>query len=240
MTDQEQAPEVELPKAETFDLGEWLDKKATYPKFTTTVYLDRQSAASISQLDEEAKKLKKVVDKAEKDVSSGDPFASIGESTPSSKEHKAAAKKLNELRKQRQELLERLQSSAVKIVFRVKDQDFHKRVTDQLIEKYKDRLEDTTATAVYELAKDDEQVASMQGHLQLLETISEMTNAEGKKADVKSYPDGEFFGQYAGSQDFVRENDIGLSVSGWGPDWPTGYGFGSKITHGDAIMETGI
>src|SRR5690625_263455 len=55
-----------------------------------------------------------------------------------------------------------------------------------LIEKYKDRLEDTTATAVYELAKDDEQVASMQGHLQLLETISEMTNAEGKKADVKS------------------------------------------------------
>jgi len=186
MTDQEQAPEVELPKAETFDLGEWLDKKATYPKFTTTVYLDRQSAASISQLDEEAKKLKKVVDKAEKDVSSGDPFASIGESTLSSKEHKAAAKKLNELRKQRQELLERLQSSAVKIVFRVKDQDFHKRVTDQLIEKYKDRLEDTTATAVYELAKDDEQVASMQGHLQLLETISEMTNAEGKKADVKS------------------------------------------------------
>lgn len=57
--------------------------------------------------------------------------------------------------------------------------------------------------------------------------------------NIEQFPTADFFGQYAGSQDYVRENDIGLSVSGWGPDWPTGFGFANKITHGDAIMETG-
>lgn len=80
---------------------------------------------------------------------------------------------------------------------------------------------------------------SRERDVQTAVALQESLARVGIDIDVKSYPDGEFFGQYAGSQDFVRENDIGLSVSGWGPDWPTGYGFGSKITHGDAIMETG-
>jgi peptide/nickel transport system substrate-binding protein len=81
--------------------------------------------------------------------------------------------------------------------------------------------------------------AEREKDVQTAEALQQSLARVGIEVDVKSYPAADFFGQYAGSQDFVRENNIGLSVSGWGPDWPTGYGFASKITHGDAIMETG-
>ena len=75
--------------------------------------------------------------------------------------------------------------------------------------------------------------------VQTAEALQQSLERVGIEVEIKSFPSADFFGQYAGSQDYVRENNIGLSVSGWGPDWPTGYGFASKITHGDAIMETG-
>ncbi|WP_110049069.1 ABC transporter substrate-binding protein [Nocardiopsis sp. L17-MgMaSL7] len=75
--------------------------------------------------------------------------------------------------------------------------------------------------------------------VQTAEALQQSLARVGIDVEIKSFPSGDFFGQYAGSQDYVRENNIGLSVSGWGPDWPTGYGFASKITHGDAIMATG-
>ncbi|WP_285735211.1 ABC transporter substrate-binding protein [Nocardiopsis sp. ATB16-24] len=81
--------------------------------------------------------------------------------------------------------------------------------------------------------------AEREKDVQTAEALQESLARVGIKVDIKTFPSADFFGQYAGSQDYVRENDIGLSVSGWGPDWPTGYGFASKITHGDAIMETG-
>ncbi|MBR8743988.1 ABC transporter substrate-binding protein [Nocardiopsis sp. MG754419] len=71
------------------------------------------------------------------------------------------------------------------------------------------------------------------------ESLQESLGRVGIDVSIEQFPQADFFGQYAGSQDYVRDNGIGLSVSGWGPDWPTGYGFASKITHGDAIMETG-
>ncbi|WP_159945596.1 MULTISPECIES: ABC transporter substrate-binding protein [unclassified Nocardiopsis] len=81
--------------------------------------------------------------------------------------------------------------------------------------------------------------AEREKDVQTAEALQESLAQIGIKAEIKTFPSADFFGQYAGSQDYVRENNIGLSVSGWGPDWPTGYGFASKITHGDAIMETG-
>ena len=81
--------------------------------------------------------------------------------------------------------------------------------------------------------------AEREKDVQTAEALQQSLARVGIEVEVKSFPQADFFGQYAGSQDYVRENDIGMSVSGWGPDWPSGYGFASKITHGDAIMETG-
>ncbi|MBB6121130.1 ABC transporter substrate-binding protein [Nocardiopsis algeriensis] len=71
------------------------------------------------------------------------------------------------------------------------------------------------------------------------EALQEALKRVNIEAEIQTFPAEDFFAQYAGSQDYVRENDIGLSVSGWGPDWATGYGFAYKITAGDAIQETG-
>jgi peptide/nickel transport system substrate-binding protein len=75
--------------------------------------------------------------------------------------------------------------------------------------------------------------------VQTAEALQESLSRVGIETTIETYPAGDFFGQYAGSQDFVRENNIGLSVSGWIPDWPTGYGFAQPITDGAAITETG-
>jgi peptide/nickel transport system substrate-binding protein len=71
------------------------------------------------------------------------------------------------------------------------------------------------------------------------ESLQESLKRVGIETDIQTFPAEDFFAQYAGSQDYVRENNIGLSVSGWIPDWATGYGFASKITDGDAIQATG-
>ncbi|GHC78690.1 peptide ABC transporter substrate-binding protein [Nocardiopsis terrae] len=92
--------------------------------------------------------------------------------------------------------------------------------------------EDGFSTTIAARAESDEDV-------QTAEALKESLARVNIDVNIETYPTADFFGQYAGSRDFVRENEIGMSVSGWGPDWPTGYGFASKITHGDAIMETG-
>ncbi|NYH54752.1 peptide/nickel transport system substrate-binding protein [Nocardiopsis arvandica] len=71
------------------------------------------------------------------------------------------------------------------------------------------------------------------------ESLQQSLKRVGIELDIQTFPAADFFAQYAGSRDYVRENDIGLSVSGWSPDWATGYGFASKITDGDAIQDTG-
>ena len=71
------------------------------------------------------------------------------------------------------------------------------------------------------------------------ESLQESLKRVGIELEIQTFPAEDFFGQYAGSQDYVRENNIGLSVSGWIPDWASGYGFGYQITSGEAIQETG-
>ncbi len=71
------------------------------------------------------------------------------------------------------------------------------------------------------------------------ESLQESLKRVNIELEIKTFPAEDFFAQYAGSQDYVRENNIGLSVSGWIPDWASGYGFGYKITSGDAIQATG-
>ncbi|WP_017597497.1 ABC transporter substrate-binding protein [Nocardiopsis lucentensis] len=85
-------------------------------------------------------------------------------------------------------------------------------------------------------------IAAREGREKDVDTAEALQNAlaeVGIEASIELYPASDFYGQYAGSQDFVRENNIGLSVSGWIPDWPTGYGFAQAITDGRAIVETG-
>ena len=55
----------------------------------------------------------------------------------------------------------------------------------------------------------------------------------------KGYAQGDYFSAYAGNPPFVKKNNLGLVVNGWGADWNDGFGFLSQIVDSRVIRETG-
>src|SRR5690606_5608680 len=56
---------------------------------------------------------------------------------------------------------------------------------------------------------------------------------------IEQFPSDTFTNTQAGSPDFVHDNEMGLNIYGWMPDWNTGYGYMSQILDGDAIKDAG-
>jgi peptide/nickel transport system substrate-binding protein len=59
------------------------------------------------------------------------------------------------------------------------------------------------------------------------------------KLTLQGYPSGRFFTNFAGIPNYVHQHDLGLAISGWGPDWPDGFGFLYYLTAGPAIRPAG-
>jgi peptide/nickel transport system substrate-binding protein len=60
----------------------------------------------------------------------------------------------------------------------------------------------------------------------------------GINARIREYPATDYYSDYAGKPSFVHDNDLGLIVSVWGPDYPTGLGFFPLLVDGDSITST--
>ncbi|GAB3213501.1 ABC transporter substrate-binding protein [Marinactinospora endophytica] len=71
------------------------------------------------------------------------------------------------------------------------------------------------------------------------EAVQESLARAGIEVNIKQYPSDTFTNTQAGSPDFVHENELGINLYGWMPDWPSGYGYMSQILDGDAIKEAG-
>jgi len=61
----------------------------------------------------------------------------------------------------------------------------------------------------------------------------------GIKLTLKGYAKADYFSSYAGNPPYVKANNIGLALNGWGADWPDGFGFLSQIVDSRVIRETG-
>jgi peptide/nickel transport system substrate-binding protein len=61
----------------------------------------------------------------------------------------------------------------------------------------------------------------------------------GIKLTLKPFPQADYFAQYAGNPPYVRKNNLGMAVNGWGADYPDGFGFLSQIVDSRVIRETG-
>jgi peptide/nickel transport system substrate-binding protein len=61
----------------------------------------------------------------------------------------------------------------------------------------------------------------------------------GIKADIQTYPSGQYFSNFAGSTAFDKQKGVGLMFMGWGADWPSGYGFLQQIVDSRAIKASG-
>lgn len=61
----------------------------------------------------------------------------------------------------------------------------------------------------------------------------------GIKLTPKAYPGGTYTSDQAGTPNFVHNNDLGLMVYGWGPDFPSGFGYFQQIVDSRAIKTSG-
>ncbi|MER6467931.1 ABC transporter substrate-binding protein [Streptomyces collinus] len=61
----------------------------------------------------------------------------------------------------------------------------------------------------------------------------------GIKADIKQFPSGKYFSNFAGVPSYVHSHKLGMMMMAWGADWPTGYGFLDQIIDGSAIKPSG-
>jgi peptide/nickel transport system substrate-binding protein len=61
----------------------------------------------------------------------------------------------------------------------------------------------------------------------------------GITVNIKTYPTGKYFANFAGVPSYVHAHDLGIIMTAWGADWPTGFGFLDQIVNGSAIKPSG-
>ncbi|WP_344004061.1 ABC transporter substrate-binding protein [Streptomyces thermocarboxydovorans] len=61
----------------------------------------------------------------------------------------------------------------------------------------------------------------------------------GIQAEIKQFPSGKYFSNFAGVPSYVHKHKLGMMSMAWGADWPTGYGFLDQIVNGAAIKPSG-
>ncbi|MFF4315852.1 ABC transporter substrate-binding protein [Streptomyces sp. NPDC001507] len=61
----------------------------------------------------------------------------------------------------------------------------------------------------------------------------------GITVDIKQFPSGKYFANFAGVPSYVHQHKLGMMMMAWGADWPTGYGFLDQIVDGSAIKPSG-
>ncbi|WP_405675708.1 ABC transporter substrate-binding protein [Streptomyces sp. NBC_01511] len=75
--------------------------------------------------------------------------------------------------------------------------------------------------------------------VQMATAIQASLKKVGIQAEIKQYPSGKYFGNFAGVPSYVKEHDLGMMMMAWGADWPTGFGFLDQIVNGSAIKPSG-
>jgi len=69
---------------------------------------------------------------------------------------------------------------------------------------------------------------ALQSALARVGITTQITQVEGSK----------YYSQNLQRPDVMKSKDLGLAAAGWGPDWPTGFGFFSQITDGRLLTAT--
>ncbi|MCI3223441.1 ABC transporter substrate-binding protein [Streptomyces sp. NP-1717] len=75
--------------------------------------------------------------------------------------------------------------------------------------------------------------------VQMATAIQASLKKVGIQAEIKQYPAGKYFSNFAGVPSYVKEHDLGMMMMAWGADWPTGFGFLDQIVNGSAIKPSG-
>ena len=71
------------------------------------------------------------------------------------------------------------------------------------------------------------------------EALQQSLHKAGIELTLKSFPQADYFAQYAGKPDYPQKNGLGLMANGWASDWPDGYGFLAQLVDSRVIRATG-
>ncbi|MFI6316067.1 ABC transporter substrate-binding protein [Nonomuraea sp. NPDC050556] len=71
------------------------------------------------------------------------------------------------------------------------------------------------------------------------ESLQQSLAKVGIKLTLKPFPQDDYFALYAGKPAYVKENNIGIAINGWGSDYPDTYGFMQAITDSRDIRAAG-
>jgi len=71
------------------------------------------------------------------------------------------------------------------------------------------------------------------------ESLQQSLAKVGIKLTLKPYPQGDYYKLYAGKPDFAKKAGLGMMITGWGADWPDGFGFLQQIVDSRAIKASG-
>jgi peptide/nickel transport system substrate-binding protein len=78
-----------------------------------------------------------------------------------------------------------------------------------------------------------------QSEVDMATAIQASLKKVGIKVQIKTFPAGKYFSNFAGVPSYVHQHNIGMMMMAWGADWPTGYGFLDQIIDGKAIKPSG-
>jgi peptide/nickel transport system substrate-binding protein len=73
----------------------------------------------------------------------------------------------------------------------------------------------------------------------IAEALQQSLGRVGIRLNVKGFPQGGYFSQYAGLPPFARAQGLGLVVNGWQSDWNDPYAFLQQMVDSRVIRETG-
>ena len=71
------------------------------------------------------------------------------------------------------------------------------------------------------------------------QALQQALSAVGIKATLHGFPTSTYYTNFAGVPKYMSSHGIGIAFGGWGPDWPTGYGFLNQLANGAAIVPAG-
>ena len=69
--------------------------------------------------------------------------------------------------------------------------------------------------------------------------LQEALQRVGINLQLRGYPSGTYYTNFAGSPNYVHQHGLGIAFGGWAPDWPDGYGMMDELVNGNTIVPSG-
>lgn len=179
--------EVEAPDAGEFDLGAWIDGHHAYPTYVTTVHLDKDAVVQANKLLAEIEKLEKDLASLQEIVENSSATGSLGEESDVTKRHREVGKQVKAKKSEREGVLAKAKSSALKVVFQKGGKDgegdVFAGVRKALTEEFPHLAADFTSTdrdRAQRVFQDNSDLTHRQNVLLFHATIASITNAKGQ------------------------------------------------------------